>query len=733
MTKSIGRETFNCKFVHDLQGADCLLRNQLIFASCPAVSYTCPIDRYYGPTSISANVKEQLGYDPLEFTDNPDFWLSRIHPDDRSGVLINLAKLSQQEKYVHEYRFLHKNGTYRWIHDEQRLVKNGDGTPIEIVGSWLDITGRKVLEKGLRKSQVRFDKAQRVGRIGHWKWNIGADSCWCSRQLHQILGLDPYPVDFTYEYLLSLVHSEDRNRVDKAIKKTIPEGSSCSLNFRIVRPDGYIIDVHLQTEVVSDGKGKCGHLLGTVFNISELKLIEQELKENKKQLDNLFCYDQLTGLPNKKYFQDRFTRAARRTKLNNSPISLFLLDIDLLKKINNTLGRSVGDQLLKKVAQRLCAHLRFPIDAIARFGGDEFVILVEGVQDMQHVTRIAQRILSIFEESFVIDEHDLHVSGCVGVITGKPENDDIEILLAHAGIATYAAKKKGNNSFQFYCKEMDDEAHEMLVLENDLYNALKNNEFTLHYQPKISLTSGDVIGAEALARWQHPVKGLIPPKEFIPLAEQTGLIIPLGKWILKKACGYAGRLQKIENLHLKISVNISVAQLREPGFLDLISDALDETGLQPSQLELEITESIAMEDDEEIISTLKKIRNLGVCLAIDDFGTGFSSLTRLKNLPITILKIDRTFVTEVAVNTKDSAIIEAIVLVAQKLGIDVVAEGIETKEQKQVLSPIGCGIGQGFLFSRPLPENDFLDFVTRRTGPPHPPEGCRNFQGHRPS
>jgi diguanylate cyclase (GGDEF)-like protein/PAS domain S-box-containing protein len=554
-------------------------RLEMILAICPAVIYTLKPDGDKGATYVSENIRDQLGYEPSECIENPDFWASRVHPEDRTQAFENQAKLFQAGRLVHEYRFKHKDGTYRWMHDELRLLRDSTEKPIEIVGSWMDITDRK---------------------------------------------------------------------------------------------------------------------------LADLELLVQ-----KGHLKRLSEQDFLTGLPNRRVFQDRLKQAIARADRSGKQVALLFLDLDLFKKVNDTLGHQAGDLLLGGVAKRLQTQLR-EMDAIARLGGDEFVFVVEDISGTEQVTHIAQRILDCLEQPYPIRGQDCYVSASIGISLYTTPTDDIEELQKRADIAMYAAKKKGRNNFQFYNKEMDARAQELLLLGNDLRRALEKEQLVLHYQPKVNLSSGQIVGLEALVRWQHPDKGMVPPSDFIPLAEDTGLIVPIGKWILRTACDFAQTLQDAGIPPLRVSVNISMHQFKELNFLESVFQVLNETGLNPQWLELEITESIAMENARETIPRLASLNKMGVWLAIDDFGKGHSSLSRLKHLPITTLKIDKGFVGDILTDQYDFAIVEAVLALSKSLDLEVVAEGIETQEQKQLLCQLGCSFGQGFLFSRPLPPDDLL-------------------------
>ncbi|SDP66389.1 sensor domain-containing protein [Desulforhopalus singaporensis] len=683
---------------------------QDIFLACPAVVYLCHGDNDFAITFVSDNIKHQFGYERSDFEGKSAFWLDRIHPDDRARVIKNLATLPASETVIQEYRLLNKKGRYRWVRDELRMVASKDGGGREIVGSWLDITEHKVIEQKLRTSRAYLEEVQRIGRIGSWDWDIENNSFHCSAEFYRILGADPDTFVFSIDALCGAVHRENQAQVRMELEKALASGGSYSINCRIDSGDSVTRYVYFQGQVTLGDGNQPVRATGTVLDVTDFKLIEQDLEKKQSHLNYLAYYDSLTGLPNRELFQDRLTRAVKRVERTKAMTALLFLDLDLFKKINDTMGHRAGDKLLLQVAERMTVHLRYAVDTIARFGGDEFVILIEDVSEIKYVARIAQRILNSLESPFFLDNRKCYVSASIGISVCRSSDEENESLLKRADVAMYEAKKCGRNTFRFYSREMDIRAHEFLLLENDLRQALENDEFILHYQPKLELSSGRVFGVEALLRWHHPEKGLIAPGDFIPLLEESGLIVPVGKKVLQSACAYAKSLQEAGIPPLQMSVNISMSQFKDPGFLTLVTEILQKTSLDPRLLELEITESVAMENVGETISRLKSLRQMGVCLAIDDFGKGFSSLNHLKHLPITTLKIDKGFVQDVHKDTRDLAIIEAILFVAQKIDCGVIAEGIETKEQLRLLCQAGCTKGQGYFFSKPLAEKEFAAY-----------------------
>ena len=425
-------------------------------------------------------------------------------------------------------------------------------------------------------------------------------------------------------------------------------------------------------------------------------------------------HDSLTGLPNRKLFHKRIIGAIEYCKNNRQFFSILILDLDMFKRINNALGYNVGDALLKEVSRRLNETLRStdsvsrldinqPSTSIHRLGGDEFGIMLTGLEYTEFTAQIVNRLIESLTRRIDIDEHEIHLTCSVGISLYPENGADSDTLLKNAGVALYYAKCQGHNSFQFYNEELRNTSIEDLKIENDLRHAIENNEFELYYQPKVDIRTGKVLSMEALLRWQHPEMGMIPPTTFIPIAESTGLITPIGSWVLRKACLQAHVWQQTGYENVCIAVNLSAVQFRHRNLLEQVSSILDETGLDPRMLELEITETTIMEDIDAASETMRILHRAGINISIDDFGTGYSSLNHLKRFPISTVKIDRSFIRDIITDSDDKAIIKAIIDMAHNMGLKVIAEGVETSEQLAFLRKLGCDEMQGFLFSPPVP------------------------------
>ncbi len=446
---------------------------------------------------------------------------------------------------------------------------------------------------------------------------------------------------------------------------------------------------------------------------AELKSVNEKLHhdlEERKRVEqsirHMAHHDALTGLPNRALFRDRLTHAMAQADRYHQKLAVMFLDLDRFKAINDTLGHNVGDQLLKIAAERLRSCVR-DCDTVARLGGDEFTVIVEDIIEERDASAVAQKILDTLSQPFNLYGHEVFISVSVGVTLYPSDDENADNLLRNADSAMYRAKEFGRNNFQFYVAEMNVKAHERLRLESALRRAQDRNEFMLYYQPRVDLLSGQMIGAEALLRWRHPELGLVSPAEFIPILEETGMIIPVGDWALREACRQNHDWQKMGLMPIRMAVNLSVRQFIQRDLAGAVIQALEATGLSAQFLELEITEDLLLEHNQTNIATLTRLRNLGIHISIDDFGTGYSSLSYLKRLPIDTLKIDQSFVRDIGTDPDNKAIASAIIAMASSLRLNVLAEGVETEEQLAFLRAQGCNEIQGFSFSHPLPAEEF--------------------------
>ncbi len=470
-----------------------------------------------------------------------------------------------------------------------------------------------------------------------------------------------------------------------------------------------------------------------IIFVSHISSLQQELKirdETEKHFRLLAHYDSLTSLPNRTLFRKLLKGALAFAERYNGVMAVMFIDLDHFKRINDTLGHVVGDQLLKDVTDRLLKTIRNSDylaqpdkievgDVVSRLGGDEFILLLHNLAHVQDAGKVALRILKDMSAPFKMGGHEIFITASVGIALYPADGTDGDELIKNADIAMYHAKSMGKNNYQYFTKSMNARALEFLTLENRLHKALENREFLLYYQPKWSITKGRMDGLEALLRWKPGDGEMIQPSHFIPLAEEIGLILPIGDWALRTACLQNKAWQKAGYDPVAVSVNLSNRQFDQKNLIEVVTAALNDAGLDPRHLELEITESAIMKDPEESIGTLRELKKLGIRISIDDFGTGYSSLNYLRRLPLDSLKIDRSFVMNIETNPDDAAIVEAIISLARNLKLKVIAEGVETEQQLSFLRGQGCDDYQGYLLSRPLPAEEIPGLLTRKAGPGH--------------
>jgi diguanylate cyclase (GGDEF)-like protein/PAS domain S-box-containing protein len=583
-----------------------------------------------------------------------------------------------------------------------------------------EIIERQQIEAALRVSQERYALAVNGAQDGLWDWNLKTNEVYFSSRWQSILGSEKQFCNRP-EAWFDLVHPEEIERFKVDILSHI-EGMTPHFEseYRMLHQDGTYRWMLSRGLAVRNPEGKAYRIAGCQTDITERKLAEAQL------LHNAF-HDALTGLPNRALFTDRLGHTVERAKRQEESIfAVLFIDLDRFKVINDSLGHLSGDQLLVTVAKRLEDCLRSG-DTLSRLGGDEFTILLEDIKDITEATDVAERIQASLSLPFSLGVHEVFITASIGIVLSSTGYEQLEDLLRDADTAMYRAKAQGKACYQVFDKTMHLKAVTLLQLENDLRRAVQalatlpsyskgyrylemseemTEEFRVYYQPIVSLASGKITGFEALVRWQHPNRGLLPPAEFIAIAEETGLIASLGYWILRSACyqmrAWQERFPTIPPL--SISVNLSSKQFLQPNLIGQIAQILQETNLNASSLKLEITESAIMEDAETAAAMLLQLRSMGIQIYIDDFGTGYSSLSYLQRFPVNVLKIDRSFTSRMGVNGEDSEIIQTIVMLANKLGIDVVAEGVETAEQLAQLREICCpqAQAQGYFFSRPL-------------------------------
>ncbi|MTW09123.1 EAL domain-containing protein [Pseudoduganella eburnea] len=565
-----------------------------------------------------------------------------------------------------------------------------------------DVAARKRTERALQESEHRFRRLLALSSDWYWEQDTqfrftnitGAFFEKGHVDKENFIGRTRW--ECTPELYAS---SAGRDHINK-VQARLPFSN---FEYTIVGNDGVTRWFNTSGEPVYDSQGEFKGYRGTGTEITERKEAEQ-------RIHHIAHHDVLTGLPNRVLLQDRLQQAIAYANRSGLPMWVVLIDLDRFKFVNDSLGHKAGDQLLQTVAARLQSSVR-ESDTVARLSGDEFVAILSQYPDEQLSPAIIERVMKALAAPVMLEGKEFFVTCSIGVAVYDADGTPAQNLIEHADIAMYSAKKLGRNTFQFYQPEMNDEAQERLRIESALRNALERNEFVLHYQPQVDLESGAIVGMEALLRWQHPELGMVPPARFIGLAEETGLIVPIGAWVLRTACLQARALQDAGFSGLRMAVNLSARQFAQPELVSTIAAVLEETGLPPAALELELTESLFMHDVAQGVHLLHELKSLGVALSIDDFGTGYSSLSYLRNFPIDVLKIDRSFVNDIATDADDAAIVVSVIALAHNLGLRVIAEGVESEEQLEFLRRHGCNEIQGYYFSRPVEAGAFQQML----------------------
>jgi len=555
-------------------------------------------------------------------------------------------------------------------------------------------------EQALRLSEARLTRAQKIACMGSWEWNIVSGDLYWSAELYRIFGLTVgEPATITMEWLYTRIHPLDVAAYKTALRNTVKSGAALDINYRIISGNDSEIIVNSQGELEYDESGCARLITATTLDITARINAESKIQQ-------LINYDSLTGLPNRSLLHDRLHLAIAQASRDKQLLGVLTLDLDRFKSINETLGHRTGDKLLKAVAKRLLTCIR-DSDTLARLGGDEYVAILAGVAHEESIATVAKKILAMVAEPFYIDGHEIFSTCSIGIATYPTDGEDSHTLLKHADLAMYQAKEVDRNNFQFFSREMNNLVLERMMLENSMRKGLERGDFFLVYQPQVDARSGKIFGMEALLRWHHPDMGLLAPDRFIPLAEENGLIIPLGEWVLRTACRQNKSWQEQGLPPVRVAVNLSAKQFGQYHLDEVVASTLLETGLDAEWLELELTESAIMKDADKNIALLTKFKEMGISVAIDDFGTGYSSLSYLKNFPISRLKIDRSFVRDITTNPDDAAIARIIIDIARALNLNVIAEGVETRAQMQFLSFNNCEEMQGYHFSRPVPAEEF--------------------------
>ncbi len=644
---------------------------------------------------VSPAAQKLFGVSPQEMCENPRLWFEMVHPDDRPKLEEASRNPDGHGHAEVDFRVIRRDGSMRWLRNRANIVRDADGKPARIDGVCIDITERKQSEEALRQSEERFSKlfhaspvAMMISRASDRQIIDLNDSCVrvLGYQREELIGRPPAQVELW-------AHQDERDRVNILLES---DGAVPIMEVTLVAKSGEHRSVLGSIEVVEVNGEDCIHSM--FYDITDRK--------QAQEIVHFMAYhDPLTELPNRALFEDRFSVALAQARRAATSLCVMSVDLDRFKLINDTLGHAAGDEALKAAAQRL-KELRRDGDTVARVGGDEFMILLAGDCRPNDGARVARKILRAFREPFWLQGRECHVTLSIGIAFYDQDGHDMATLVQSADAAMYRAKEMGRDTYQLYNSRMDGRAPARFKLENDLRRALEKHELEVYYQPQVSVQTGDIVGAEALVRWNVPGNGIVGPAEFIPTAEATGLIVPLGEWVLRQACVQAKAWQDT-GLHIRMAVNISMRQFQHENFVETVKKVLRDTGLESAALELEITESTAMSDAESTTHVLRDLANIGIGMSIDDFGTGYSSLRYLLDLPIQAVKIDQSFIRDLTNDSDSGKIAGAIINLGHSLGLEVIAEGVETEESLSFLRGSACDTYQGYLCAKPMPAAAF--------------------------
>lgn len=673
---------------------------ETLLANLDGMVYRCRDDDDWTMEFVSDGCLALTGYQPRDLLFNAAIsYESMTHPDDRMTVRATIGDcLAAKRRFELEYRIVRADGAVRWVWERGVGIYNADGGLDALEGFVQDVTARKEADQALLEAERRYRSIFENAIEGVFQSTPDGAYLAVNPALARIYGYkSPEDLIVSLRDIRHQLYVEPERRTE-FMRLMAEFGSVSNFESRVYRRDGEIIWISENARAVHDDANALVFYEGTVEAITERKLYEAEIRHQA-------THDALTGLPNRTMLHNYLQRAIQSARQKGMLTAVVFVDLDQFKYINDSLGHQVGDELLKTVAQRLVSCVR-ESDMVARQGGDEFVLVLQHQPDEANITEVLQRILNAVSRPWQTGEREFLITCSIGVSRCPTDGRDVETLLKNADLAMYKAKELGRNNFQYFARWMDTQISNRLEMLVSLRRALDRDEFRLYYQPKISMATGHIIGAEALIRWMVPEQGMVPPDRFIPFAEETGLIVPIGEWVLRTACAQNKAWQDAGLAPIPVAVNLSPRQL-DQSLPEFVRQVLAESCLAASWLELEITENVVMKDAEKTVATLNALKQLGLQISVDDFGTGYSSLSYLQRFPVDALKIDKSFVRDIALDSDSAAIVKAVISLGHILNLRVVAEGVEDEEQYRFLLKNGCDEVQGYYFGKPVPVEDF--------------------------
>ena len=667
--------------------SEALLKCNSLIRAVGEITYEHLVDK--GNIIWSGMVEVILGYTKEDMGCDLRSWENRVHPDDLADANTDFERASKENQlYDMQYRFRHKDGRYLWFNDRGSMHVDANGNPTYVIGVMKNITESKTAEEEMHTLSTAVQQSSDwiiiTDRSGRIEYVNDAVERVTGYTREEILGKTP-------GILKSGRHNKD---FYKEMWDTILSGRTYTAILTDRKKNGELFEVYHTITPIKDSKGVITHFVATSKDITVLKQMEEKI-------NFLAYYDDLTGLPNKALFTDRLRQAISRIEHYEKCAGVLFIDIDRFHLINDTLGAYLGDALLKEVGKRLQEVVREG-DTVSRFGSDEYAVALNDVSKSEDIICILEKLRKTLSEPIKKEGEEVVLTFSIGISVYPDDTNNVATLIQNADMACLQARQQGGNSYRFFTSGMNRAASEFIIMDKYLKNALKNHEFVLHYQPYWDCQTTKMVGMEALIRWQSLDQGLVPPAKFIPVLEETGMIIEVGEWVLRKAMLQLKAWQNRGYYVVPVSVNLSLIQLRQNNLVEKVKGMIEEIGVVPSLLGSEITESAFMEDIEYANTTFKELRDIGMSISVDDFGTGYSSLSYLKRLPVDNLKIDISFIRELGKDPDAEAIVSAIITMANALSLKTIAEGVETEEQWKILRLLGCDIIQGFYFSRPV-------------------------------
>lgn len=588
------------------------------------------------------------------------------------------------------------------------------GNIIGTIGLGRDITKYKMAQFALEEEKRKLDESQRIAKVGTWEIDLETGKITWSDELYRIYNEDPKTFSPSLEKIFGFLNKEDARLIRSGIQDCIEKQTVEELQFSINRKDGKRVHILSRGKAAFDSNGKAVKVLGLSMDITDSVELRRILQKQKEELEHQINHDHLTQLPNRILFLERLKQSIYMAQRNNKKVAILFIDLDHFKEINDSLGHDVGDKVLLEMSKRMKTKMRIS-DTLARLSGDEFCIILNNIEDGNDIAKVIDYGMQVVKEPMVIDDHVLYIGMSIGISIYPQDGQSAIELLKNADAAVHRAKANGRNTYWYYDETMTKEAAENLFLESAMRKGLENDEFIPYFQPQIDIKTGSLIGMELLMRWKHPSKGLIPPYKFIPLAEKTGFIIEMDRYLMNKAMKLFSSWRESGLAPGKLSMNLASKQLESSDFFEILESMISDNGCEAHSIELEVTESDIMKDPETAIKKLQRLNDLGIHLAIDDFGTGYSSLAYLKRFPVHKLKIDRSFVMDIPENEDDKEIVKMIIGLCKILNLDVIAEGVETKEQSEFLMNNDCYLVQGYLYAKPMSADETVEYLRSKS------------------